>query len=369
MNNEKLVNKANQKSKRIKTYMDIDLLNNFYVVKVDLTKYFFKNKFNELKGKDVKSKLFRLEELSSSMSLSTVASTYGHNNQYDNNLNSNLCFLEDVMNSLSLKLPQSFENWIISKKGTFILGRSVIQLFLQKLGIEPCDYEIENGEHGKPKIVFKSSNNCKNTVKREIEFNITHSDKYLYVIFSSLLCGIDVEKVKPLKSFTSMQEKVLTRDELLYVKTDNEDLTYSRFFEFWTIKEAIGKAYGRGLGIMKEINIKANDKTIENPYLLGRLYTYDINNESLINNSKKLQTSNNFKLTYFVGSLKSDNEEYQLNEQKKVITNLKTDVEDKLKNIQAKFLKLNYNEQNKTLEFIEESLESQCFEEKKYMVL
>ena len=44
--------------------MDIDLLNNFYVVKVDLTKYFFKNKFNELKGKDVKSKLFRLEELS-----------------------------------------------------------------------------------------------------------------------------------------------------------------------------------------------------------------------------------------------------------------------------------------------------------------
>ena len=69
MNNEKLVNKANQKSKRIKTYMDIDLLNNFYVVKVDLTKYFFKNKFNELKGKDVKSKLFRLEELSSSVNI------------------------------------------------------------------------------------------------------------------------------------------------------------------------------------------------------------------------------------------------------------------------------------------------------------
>jgi phosphopantetheinyl transferase len=334
--------------------IDIDLDNNFYVIKVDLTKYFFKNTFNELKGKDVKSKLFRAKDLSYLVSLSKVMSTKGSNiSQLDTNSNSNICFLEDIVSSFSLKLPHAFENWVISKKGTFILGRSVIQLFLQNLGIEPHEYEIEIGEHGKPKIVFKSRNNSKDVIYKGVEFNISHSDKYLYVIFSSFLCGIDVEKIKPLKSFVSMQEKVLNYDELLYVKTDNDDLTYDRFFEFWTIKETIGKAYGRGLGIMKEINIKPNDETIENPYLSGRLYTYNLNNESSIKKTDELQSSNNFKLTYFVGNLK----------------NLNTKTEQNLKQIQVKFLKLNYNEQNKILEFIEEPLENQCFNEKKYIVL
>lgn len=97
---------------------------------------------------------------------------------------------------------------------------------------------------------------------KDFYFNISHSGEWI-------LCsgsrhnqnGIDIEKISPF-NFINVK-KIMTG--LQWQQINNAANPDSEFFRFWTAKESIIKADGRGLGIpLTEINTDFQIGTIEN---------------------------------------------------------------------------------------------------------
>lgn len=88
-------------------------------------------------------------------------------------------------------------------------------------------YDIFYNEYGKPYI----KNN-------PIYFNISHSGDYIVVIVSDRECGIDIEKIRPIKK--SIIDKVCLDSEKELICDDKS------FTLMWTKKEAYSKYTGLG---------------------------------------------------------------------------------------------------------------------------
>lgn len=93
----------------------------------------------------------------------------------------------------------------------------------------------------------------------EINFNISHSGNTVVSIFSKNVTGIDIEKIEEVdyKTFNH----VFSYSEMEIIKIGG----YSKFYKFWTIKEAVCKAIGKGMGIpLLDIKINNNNNVVHN---------------------------------------------------------------------------------------------------------
>lgn len=113
----------------------------------------------------------------------------------------------------------------------YLYGRLLLKQAILELGYN-CSLDLlKRKENGKP---YFNDN--------AFSFNISHSGKYIVCIISSdekKNIGIDIEEIKPinLNDFSS----VLSPREKAIVDSDE------KFYTYWTRKEAIIKADGRGL--------------------------------------------------------------------------------------------------------------------------
>ncbi len=77
-------------------------------------------------------------------------------------------------------------------------------------------------------------------------FNISHSNEYVVLAISDKHpIGVDIEEIKEVKD--DMRKYISSKEEYLYIKNDKN------FFEVWTSKESLSKAYGTGLYDIKNI--------------------------------------------------------------------------------------------------------------------
>ena len=124
-------------------------------------------------------------------------------------------------------------------------------------------------------------------------FNIAHSNGVVvYIENKDHPIGIDIELIKPSKD--NMREYISSKEEYNYIKS-NEN-----FFEIWTSKESLVKAYGSG--------IKTNIKEIPALPLNG-----------VKNYKDKKYRSKCFKFSNFVISISIEREEdfeYQIKQEK-----------------------------------------------------
>jgi len=99
--------------------------------------------------------------------------------------------------------------------------------------------------------------------EEDFSFNISHSGDYVVLAYSlcDSLLGIDIEKINKnllIEDFNS----ILTFEEREYIK--NSKYPYQTFYDTWTIKEAVSKADGRGLGLpFKDIKINQDYVSID----------------------------------------------------------------------------------------------------------
>lgn len=70
-------------------------------------------------------------------------------------------------------------------------------------------------------------------------FNISHSGKIVALAIDTVNVGLDIEQIRHIDR--KFIEYVTSEDELDYIKDDKN------FFEVWTNKEALLKAYGTGI--------------------------------------------------------------------------------------------------------------------------
>lgn len=92
-----------------------------------------------------------------------------------------------------------------------------------------------------------------------LDFNIAHSGNYVLCTCSTEKVGIDIEAIRPIDIHDF--HHCFTATEMMEIRHAPD--IYEAFFRYWTIKEAVIKADGRGL------NIPLHDITVSDEISLG----------------------------------------------------------------------------------------------------
>lgn len=148
------------------------------------------------------------------------------------------------------KKIQSFKKWQdaqLSLLGRMLLFNGINEFTKKKYSDEDIRYTIFN------KPYFKDS---------LIHFNVSHSGNIVICAISDEAeIGIDIEKIVhiDINDFKTQ----MTDDEWFGVVSSNNEIM--SFYDFWTKKEAVVKAYGQGLGLsLKSFEIINNKTSIKN---------------------------------------------------------------------------------------------------------
>ncbi|OBZ19616.1 hypothetical protein A8L34_06520 [Bacillus sp. FJAT-27264] len=113
-----------------------------------------------------------------------------------------------------------------------ILVRTVIR---RELGIPNQEIHFQKNEYGKPHLEGKES----------FSFNVSHSGKWVSVIYGTGRLGVDIEEIRPID--LTIAERFFSDEEYEDLMLRPEEARTDYFYEIWTLKEAYVKALGSGL--------------------------------------------------------------------------------------------------------------------------
>jgi len=120
------------------------------------------------------------------------------------------------------------------KKAETKNGRRLLRLAVKaEYGLNYEYLKIKKGEFGKPSF----------TRYPDIHFNISHSGSLIAVMLSRFECGVDIQKIKEVK--TRVVQKICSDDELHFI--ENSADKERAFITLWALKESYVKAIGKGL--------------------------------------------------------------------------------------------------------------------------
>tara|TARA_R110002050_G_scaffold5716_1_gene24865 strand:- start:24 stop:689 length:666 start_codon:yes stop_codon:yes gene_type:complete len=162
-----------------------------------------------------------------------------------------------IENTLS-KFPMNYQNKILKYRRWQDAQSSIVGRLLLLHGIRQLDnsilfndFLVKYTEYNKPYLECSP-----------IKFNISHSNE---IVVCSITCkediGIDIEKIKPIK-IHDFKEKMTKLEWEYVIKSKN---TQTAFYHYWTKKEALVKANGKGLSIpLDSFETIKSEVTIEN---------------------------------------------------------------------------------------------------------
>ncbi len=171
---------------------------------------------------------------------------------------------------------------------SFIIRRALLKIALAEyIGLQIDQITITKHQNKKPYLSSHPS----------IFFNVSHTKEYALIVIASVSVGVDVEKIDIENDYSDTIKHIFN-------KTDRDILTATRnqkrtFFTFWTRKEAIVKATGKGISD-DFIKIPARDgehklksKLIGDfPYLLVLSFSFDeqfIGSVAFVTNKKNIK--------------------------------------------------------------------------------
>jgi 4'-phosphopantetheinyl transferase len=92
----------------------------------------------------------------------------------------------------------------------------------------------------------------------EIDFNISHSGKYVALVIGNDRYGIDIEQHRPVK--IDLLNRQFTESEWKLIRNSKDQL--HQFFKFWSIKESAIKADGRGVEVLSKTQILSENEVL-----------------------------------------------------------------------------------------------------------
>lgn len=95
-------------------------------------------------------------------------------------------------------------------------------------------------------ILFRSDNGKLSVIGSPLKFNLSYSEKHIYISFGLCDTGIDIELIKPNFDFRDILSGCFSPTEIANISEENENLK-DRFFLQWTRKEALLKYTGQGI--------------------------------------------------------------------------------------------------------------------------
>ncbi|AZJ35262.1 4'-phosphopantetheinyl transferase superfamily protein [Tenacibaculum singaporense] len=127
-----------------------------------------------------------------------------------------------------------------------LLGRLLVKEGLSYFGKKVDFSELMFNEYDKP--YFQNNS---------IQFNISHSGELVAAIFTNeqVDIGIDIEKSHDIKVAEFKSQMTPYEEQKIF----NSEYPQQEFFKYWTQKEAVLKAMGKGLSIpLKSFEVKNN---------------------------------------------------------------------------------------------------------------
>ncbi|MGA2503445.1 MAG: 4'-phosphopantetheinyl transferase superfamily protein [Anaerolineales bacterium] len=158
---------------------------------------------------------------------------------------------------------------LCSPKGAdrFTVARGILRTLLGHFrSCNPERLAFAYGPHGKPELADEMGDG--------ISFNVSHSGNLaVFAIAYGCEVGVDIEEFRPISDLEATASIFLSSDEFSQYQTIPTERKLERFFNLWTSKEAILKAYGIGFsGPAKDIFTKFQEP---GPNIFGQNDVFD----------------------------------------------------------------------------------------------
>ena len=126
----------------------------------------------------------------------------------------------------------------------YVLCRAALRAILgRQLGCSNESLAFQVAKHGKPFALV-------NGQPASISFNVSHSGNHgLIAVAAKGRLGVDVEERAHRRNLENLIEGVFSPHEKAELESLEGCQQLHKFFRFWTIKEALVKAYGKGLSM------------------------------------------------------------------------------------------------------------------------
>lgn len=174
-----------------------------------------------------------------------------HNKCWDNILTK-----EDILSSKEKEKLNKYK--LENDRKRFCVGRIMLRTIASKiLGIKANKTPIAINKLGKPYI--ENSNH--------LFFNISHSGKWVSVAFAPFDIGVDVQQICHDKKidFENVARHSFHHNEIEYLNKTNANNRKQKFYEIWSIKEAVIKTTGNDFfGCPQNFSIISENKIIPN---------------------------------------------------------------------------------------------------------
>ena len=123
----------------------------------------------------------------------------------------------------------------------YIEVRALLRCVLANyLVIQPQELVISLAKYGKPYL----------PEQEDVHFNISHSGDHLAIsVTRNNAIGIDIEQWKKQANLQALVKRCFAREEKSYWQALPDEFKQYEFYRFWTRKEALVKATGRGIGL------------------------------------------------------------------------------------------------------------------------
>ncbi len=157
---------------------------------------------------------------------------------------------EDIKELSKYRIQKS-NNFKVEKDRLLSLAAGIaLNNGLKEFSLKEKDLEIKEDKFGK--LFFEN--------RKDIKFNLSHSEEIAISVISSKEVGCDVEKIR--KYNEKLASKYFSEEENDFIeKSENKDESFTRI---WTLKESFLKAIGVGLiSNMNEISIVPNKDKIK----------------------------------------------------------------------------------------------------------
>lgn len=164
---------------------------------------------------------------------------------------------------------EKFSNDLLRKRYVVAHGR-LRQVVAQLLNEAPEKIRVAKTAHGKPYLADSP----------ELAFNLSHSAGAM-VIAVGWLCqiGVDLERCQPRAGLHGLVEKCFAEEEIAYWNSLPKAQQTVEFYRFWTRKEALAKATGRGIAIGLNqcvVNPEHQDAFLRVPAVCGLASTWQV---------------------------------------------------------------------------------------------
>ncbi|WP_419849931.1 4'-phosphopantetheinyl transferase family protein [Candidatus Poriferisocius sp.] len=126
----------------------------------------------------------------------------------------------------------------------YVLCRAALRAILcRQIGCPNESLAFEAAKHGKPFALV-------NGLPASVSFNVSHSGSHgLIAVAPRGRLGVDVEEREPRRNLENLIEGVFSPREKAELESLDGFQQLHAFFRFWTIKEALVKAHGKGLSM------------------------------------------------------------------------------------------------------------------------